>query len=161
MSLSVDIRNGAGRRARAPIVREVVRRLGRAMEAAGVADAELALSFTDDVEIRALNAAYTGEDHATDVLSFSQREGEAMPGGDNVLGDVIISVEYAAQQAKTAGRALVDELAHLAVHGLAHLLGYDHGTPAEEAVMFGYEARLRAVAEGRGAIGRVRRPTKR
>lgn len=161
MSVSVDIRNGAGRRARGPIVREVVRRLGRAMAAAGVADAELALSFTDDVEIRALNAAYAGEDHATDVLSFSQREGETMPGGEDVLGDVIISVEYAARQAKAGGRALVDELAHLAVHGLAHLLGYDHATPAEEKVMFGYEARLRAVAEGRGPVARVRRPPRR
>jgi probable rRNA maturation factor len=156
--VSVDVRNGAGRRARAEVVREVARRLGRAMEAAGVGRAEVALSFTDDVEIRALNAAYAGEDHATDVLSFSQAEGAPMPGGADVLGDIVISVEYAARQAKEGGRALVDELAHLAVHGLAHLLGFDHATPEEERVMFGYEARLRAVAEKRGAIARVRRP---
>jgi probable rRNA maturation factor len=153
--LSVEAR-GRAARLRGAVRREVARRLGRAMQAAGQRGAELALSFTDDDELRELNRVYAGEDHATDVLSFSQREGGGDPKGP--LGDVIISVETARRQAVAGRRRLTDELFHLAVHGLCHLLGYDHATPAEERVMFGYEARLRAAALGRGAVGRVPAP---
>jgi probable rRNA maturation factor len=117
------------------------------MEAAGVADAELALSLTGDAELRRLNREYAGEDHATDVLSFSQCEGGGDP--DGPLGDVIISVPTARRQARASGGSLLDELFHLSVHGLCHLLGYDHATKREERVMFAYEARLRASASGR------------
>jgi probable rRNA maturation factor len=137
--------------------RELERRVARAMRAAG-ADGDVALSLTDDAELRALNRDYAGEDHATDVLSFSQRERAGARASSGPLGDVIISVETARRQARDGGRALVDELAHLAVHGLAHLLGFDHATPAEERVMFGFERRLRAQAERRGPVARVRRP---
>ena len=75
-----------------------------------------------------------------------------------MLGDIVISVETAARQALAGGRSLTDELAHLAVHGLAHLIGFDHASPKEERVMFGYEAKLRAIAVRRGPIVRVRRP---
>jgi probable rRNA maturation factor len=136
--------------------RELERRVARAMRAAG-ADGDVALSLADDAELRALNRDYAGEDHATDVLSFSQREGVGAR-ARGPLGDVIVSVETARRQAREGGRALIDELAHLAVHGLAHLLGFDHATPAEERVMFGYERRLRAQAERRGPVARVRRP---
>jgi probable rRNA maturation factor len=125
------------------------------MQAAG-ARGEVALSLSDDAELRKLNLEYAGEDHATDVLSFSQTEG-AGPRSP-MLGDIIISVPYARRQAKGA---LVDELVHLAVHGLAHLLGFDHRTPAEERVMFGYEARLREAARARGQVKRVRNPLRR
>ncbi len=122
------------------------------MRAAGVADCEVALSLVDDREMLKLNRQWAGEDHATDVLSFSQREGGG--GTDtHLLGDIVISIETAARQA--GRRALLDELAHLAVHGLAHLLGFDHATKAEERVMFTYEEKLRAQAERRGAVARV------
>jgi probable rRNA maturation factor len=147
--LTVDVRGRARRRVRPPVVRELTRQLERAMRAAG-ADGEVALSLTDDDELLALNRTYADEDHATDVLSFEQ----ARP----LLGDIVISVETAARQATEGGRTLTAELVHLAVHGLAHLLGYDHATPREEKVMFGYEAKLRAQAAGRSAITRVRRP---
>jgi len=127
------------------------------MTAAGLDGAEVALSLTRDAELLALNREYAGEDHATDVLSFSQREGEGARGGP--LGDIVISVDTAARQARAGGRPLLDELLHLAVHGLAHLQGYDHATPADERVMFGYEAKLRAQAIGRAAVQRVRRPS--
>ena len=136
-------------------MRELRRRLARAMQAAGVRDA-VSLSLTGDREVRALNRDYAGEDHATDVLSFSQREGDGADFGP--LGDIVISVATARRQARAGKRALVDELAHLAVHGLAHLCGYDHATKAEERVMFGWEAKLRAQAEGRGSVRRVPRP---
>jgi probable rRNA maturation factor len=114
------------------------------MDAANIGDAELALSLTNDIELRRLNREYADEDHATDVLSFSQREGGGDPRGP--LGDVIISVPTARRQARAAERPLLDELFHLAVHGLCHLLGYDHATKKQERVMFGYEAKLRAKA---------------
>jgi probable rRNA maturation factor len=110
---------------------------------------ELALSLSDDAELLALNRRYAGEDHATDVLSFSQREGQGAAGKAGPLGDIIISVETAARQAESGGRTLLAELFHLSVHGLAHLIGYDHATAAEEKVMFGWEARLRARVSGR------------
>ena len=159
------------RRVSPAVRREVVRQLERAMRAAGAA-AQVSLVFTDDEEIHALNKTFAGEDHATDVLSFGV-EGPALDGAAAVaprtrhrrgtrpsalLGDIVISIDTAARQAKGGKRPLTDELVHLAVHGLAHLLGYDHATPVEEKVMFGFEARLRAQARGRAAVERVRRP---
>jgi probable rRNA maturation factor len=118
----------------------------RAMRAAGARGA-VALSLTSSTELLALNRTFAGEDHETDVLSFQQ----APP----LLGDIVIAVDIAARQAKST---LLDELLHLAVHGLAHLLGYDHATAREEAIMFGFEASLRAQSIGRGPVRRVRRP---
>jgi probable rRNA maturation factor len=158
--LTCSVRLPSGRRVRPEVRRELERRLERAMRAAGVGDSEVSLSLVDDREILRLNRDYAGEDHATDVLSFSQLEGRTPP-AHHLLGDIIISVDTAARQARAAGRSLIDELAHLAVHGLAHLLGYDHATSDEERVMFGYETRLRAQAEARGDIKRVRRPAQR
>jgi probable rRNA maturation factor len=116
------------------------------MQAAG-ADGEVSLSLTDDAEIHALNKQFAGEDHATDVLSFEQ--------DPPLYGDIVISVPYARRQAKGA---LVDELFHLAVHGLAHLCGYDHASKRDERVMFGWETKLRQAARASGAVRRVRRP---
>ncbi len=132
----IDIRHGA--RVPPSTARTLRARVGRAMRAAGVADRALTLSLTDDAELRALNRAYAGEDHATDVLSFEQTA--------PLLGDVVISVETAARQARAAKHSLLAELFHLAVHGVVHLMGYDHATKAEERVMFAYEAKLRARA---------------
>ena len=134
--LSIDIRNGA--RVSPSTVRTLRTRVGRAMRAAGVAGRAMTVSLTNDRELRQLNKKYANEDHATDVLSFAQEA--------PLLGDVIISVETAARQAKAAKHSLVAELFHLAVHGMVHLMGYDHATKAEKRVMFGYEAKLRGKA---------------
>ena len=131
------------------------RRLQRALLAAGWGDAQVCLTLSDDDELHSLNRQYAQEDHATDVLSFAQLEGKAPgpppKGVPLLLGDIVISVPIAERQAKTQGHALDAELLHLAVHGLCHLLGYDHATPAEERVMFGYEALLRTEATARRA----------
>jgi probable rRNA maturation factor len=147
-------RRGRGARLAEGSCRLLHARLGRALLAAGLDGVELSLTLSDDDELRALNAEYAGEDHATDVLSFEQG-GIAPPGGRRALGDVIISVEYAARQAQ---RGLAAELFHLAVHGLVHLCGYDHSDAAEERVMFGYEAALRGAALARGPVRRVSAP---
>jgi probable rRNA maturation factor len=129
--------------------RFLLRQLTRALAAAG-ARGEVSLSLTGDTEIRALNRGYAREDHATDVLSFEQKA--------PLLGDIIISVPTARRQARAGRRSLAAELVHLAVHGLAHLLGFDHATPDEERVMFGYEARLREAARATGPVRRIPRP---
>ena len=150
--LSLIVRGRA--RAQVPVAmrRALRRQLERAMAAAEVAHTQVCLSLSDDDELHELNRQYAGEDHATDVLSFSQREARGadsapIPAGfPEPLGDIIISVEYATRQAAAHGHDLLAELLHLSVHGLCHLLGYDHATPDEERVMFGYEATLRAHA---------------
>lgn len=104
--------------------------------------AELSVVITGDAAIRELNRTYRDTDAATDVLSFSQAEGEAfaVPDGETPhLGDVIISLETARQQAEEHGLALQDEMAHLLVHGILHLLGYDHEDPDDERVMRAHE----------------------
>ncbi len=123
--------------------------LGRAMAAAGQAGCVIDVTLVDDPTMHALNLRYADEDHATDVLSFSQREGAPIVGDRQLLGDIVIAVPTARRQAKAGKRLLVDELIHLAVHGFCHLLGYDHRTAEEEQIMFGYEAELRKSAATR------------
>lgn len=126
-----------------------------ALEHEGVGDCQLSVAVTDDAQVRALNREYADDDHATDVLSFSQEEGEefvAPPGGPPRLGDVIISFETAERQAKGAGRDVEAELAHLLAHGIMHLLGYDHAEPGEEHEM---RARERAVLALAGIVERA------
>jgi probable rRNA maturation factor len=104
--------------------------------------AELSVLLTDDPAVRTLNRDFRGVDAPTDVLSFSQSEGDAfaLPDGETPhLGDVIVSVDTARRQADEFGVALQDELAHLVVHGILHLRGYDHNDPDEEAIMRAHE----------------------
>jgi probable rRNA maturation factor len=117
-----------------------------ALEAEGVPTAELGILITDDATIHDLNRRYADEDKATDVLSFSLREGEEFVSPDDIvrLGEVIISLDTAKRQAEEAGRALEAEVAHLLVHGILHLLGYDHAEPDEERAMQARERELLA-----------------
>ena len=118
---------------------ELERVAERALEAEGVAKpAELSVMLADDATVRELNHRYRDTDATTDVLSFSQAEGDdfAQPEGTAPhLGDVIISVDTARRQAAEFGVPLQDEVAHLLVHGVLHLLGYNHEAPDEERVM--------------------------
>jgi probable rRNA maturation factor len=82
--------------------------------------------------MRALNRQYRGTNRTTDVLSFSMREGPFADVRPELLGDIIISVPVAEKQAHAAGHSLTREIELLLVHGLLHLLGYDHErSPAE------------------------------
>jgi probable rRNA maturation factor len=105
--------------------------------AEGISAAELGVLVTDDEAIRRLNAEYAEEDASTDVLAFSLREGEEFVSPDEVarLGEVIISYPTASRQAAEGGRLVDGEMAHLLVHGILHLLGYDHTETEEERVM--------------------------
>ena len=105
---------------------------------------QLSLLLTGDEQVRKLNRDFAGEDHATDVLSFSLREGEAFVSGDATdrLGEVIVSFETAERQAEEAAHHVEDEVAHLLVHGVLHLLGYDHAEPDDETKMRTHERRV-------------------
>ncbi len=96
-------------------------------------DAELSVLFVGDRAMRSLNRKYRGKDKTTDVLSFSYREGRFPYIQKNLLGDIVISVPKADRQAKTEGHTLQKEINRLLVHGLTHLLGYDHEAGAREA----------------------------
>jgi len=127
---------------------EVGRMVRAAARAAEREDFEVSLTLTVDAAIHALNRAYRRKDKPTDVLAFAQREGpHAHPG---LLGDIVISVDTARRQAR---RGLYAELAHLAAHGLCHLLGYDHRDDAEERTM---NARMAALRREGGRRGRIR-----
>ena len=159
--MELTLRGGSGRKVSPTLQRRLLRAARRALEAMRVERCEVGITLVRDAEMRALNRRWAGEDHATDVLSFSQREGlaPAGPAGGAVpLGDVVISVDTAARQALAADHSLLDELVHLTVHGLAHLCGLDHRTPAEERRMFGWEARVRRAVIAAGPVRRVRRP---
>jgi len=99
---------------------------GRILNDWGRSDAELSLLITDDEEIWSLNRLYRSVDRPTDVLSFSQLEGEGPPTTPELLGDVVISWETAERQAAELGHTLLEELRRLLIHGVLHLLGYDH-----------------------------------
>lgn len=119
--------------------------------AAGVSpDTEWSLTFVDDEAIRTFNREYRGYDRPTDVLSFSQLEGdEAFPHFEEhpILGDVVVALPTARRQAAERGHAFEDELSLLITHGLLHLLGEDHDEPARKARMW---ARQEAILEGLG-----------
>ena len=106
------------------------------------APAELSVVLSDDATVQQLNLQYRDVDAPTDVLSFSQAEGEAfaVPDGETPhLGDVIISIDTARAQAVEYGLPLQDEVAHLLVHGILHLLGYDHIDDDDELLMRAHE----------------------
>ncbi len=100
-----------------------------------LAHAELSVLLTNDAQIHALNRKHREKDKPTDVLSFPLDEGGGADGavsGTRVLGDVVISLDTAARQARARKRELLPEVRFLLAHGLLHLLGYDHGDPAEK-----------------------------
>lgn len=140
MSVEVVARSRA-RGVRAATVRADARRV---LAALGEARAELTVSLVDDTEIHHLNRDYRGKDRPTDVLAFAMREGRRAPGDDTVLGDVVISLDTAARQARERGVPTADEVRTLLIHGVLHLLGYDHERSAAEARrMQAMERRLR------------------
>lgn len=121
-----------------------------ALRAEGLDAAYLGLFITNDEEVHALNLAYRGVDAPTDVLSFAAQEeqDEAIIAPivnappqlqallDESLGDIMIAYPYAERQAAHFGNSTANELLLLTVHGVLHLLGYDHATPADEAAMW-------------------------
>ena len=122
-------------------VLEVIRRT-LAQESLPVERIELGLVIGDDAQLHELNRQYRGIDAPTDVLSFAMTEGEGnrpfvLPAGVPLhLGDVIVSYPRAIDQAQAAGHSVEEELDLLVVHGVLHLLGYDHDTDERKQAMW-------------------------
>ncbi|MEZ4359636.1 MAG: rRNA maturation RNase YbeY [Kofleriaceae bacterium] len=153
LALTVDAEVRALAPWRAELRRQVTRMIVAAARTEGRAALEVSLRLTNDAVIRELNRDFRAKDRPTDVLAFAQREGPPTGAGQELLGDVVISLETARGQAKrkTAAGLLV-EVRFLAAHGLCHLLGYDHRDDDEEQVMNARMAALLEQAQGRGVI---------
>ncbi|ABA88482.2 protein of unknown function UPF0054 [Syntrophotalea carbinolica DSM 2380] len=95
-------------------------------------DAELSLLIVDDIEIQQINRDYLQRDKPTNVISFAMQEGEDVGLHPGLLGDVIISADTAARDAREADLPFESELYFLLLHGVLHLLGYDHERGTEE-----------------------------
>ena len=128
--------------------------------------------LTDDAAIRRLNRDYRQSDRPTNVLSFAQRDGAAWPAAESgpvLLGDVVVARQTVSAEAAAGGRRFGDHLSRVVVHGVLHLLGYDHQTDADAAAMDAIETTaLRRLgigptdqdaaprADGRRRVGRGR-----
>lgn len=135
----VDVQNEAGYPVDADRLRQAAQAVLSAHDVAP--DSALTVVITSDDDVAALNRQYRGIDAPTDVLSFPadvppvDEEGAAP-----YLGDLVIAFPYASAQAEREGHGLMDSLSLLVVHGTLHLLGYDHGDPAEKAEMWAAQA---------------------
>ena len=121
--------------------------LRRALAAAGAlvpSDGELAVVLTDDAAIRALNRDWRGKDAATNVLSFPAKEARPDRRAPRLLGDIVIAYETVAREAAAEGKPFMHHLAHLAVHGFLHLVGYDHEDNEDADAMEGLEIAILA-----------------
>lgn len=108
---------------------------------------EIGIALADDERVRVLNRDYRGKDRPTNVLSFALTEGEEIPvpeGGPVMLGDLVLARETVLREAAEQGKAPRDHAAHLIVHGVLHLLGYDHLTDADALLMERTEAAVLA-----------------
>lgn len=109
-------------------------------------DVNLSVVLTDNRRLQKLNRDYLGVDAPTDVLSFPASESDGSEidpeTGERYIGDILISVPYAAKGAKQAGNSLEAELQLLVVHGVLHLLGHDHAKPKEKAKMWQAQAQI-------------------
>jgi probable rRNA maturation factor len=132
--LSLEIRIQSRRWRELADLRE---RIGQAVQAAlsvspvkPLEGAELSLLLTDDKRIRVINRDWRGFDKATNVLSFPAAPPERIAGSP-VLGDIVLAFETVLREAEAENKVVADHLSHLVIHGLLHLLGEDHETPAE------------------------------
>ena len=133
----------AGKKIRVRRLKETARRI---LELLRQDHAELSLALVDNREMQKLNARYRDKNEPTDVLAFPA--GKALLPGMQVLGDVVISVEKAEEQARKRRKTLGQEIRTLLIHGILHLLGYDHERSRREArVMRGMEKKVSRALE--------------
>ena len=145
--MSIEIANESGTEVDTDAVLAIAR---HALDEMGVNPlAELSVLLVDVAYMTELNHRWMGGDGPTDVLAFPMEEGsvdhgpsEVVGGEPALLGDVVLCPEVAAKQAREASHSAADELHLLTVHGVLHLLGYDHAEPDEEREMFALQARL-------------------
>ena len=103
------------------------------LDALDCPEGELSILLLDDPQIAVLNKTYLKREGPTNVIAFPMREGEFGEVTPNLLGDVVISLETAAKESKTAGIPMEERLLELTIHGILHLFGYDHEKSEKEA----------------------------
>ena len=108
---------------------------GAAFALTNAVEGDVSLVVCDDPFITSLNERYTKQSGPTDVLAFPLREGKALVNQDSAVGDIVISIDTAERQAVELGTGLEQEVIVLFVHGLLHLLGYDHQDGAQKKAM--------------------------
>jgi probable rRNA maturation factor len=126
---------------------EILRRIRAMVRLLQLNKSDISFLLTDDARIHQLNKVYRGKDRPTDVLAFAMREGEFAALAGPALGDVIVSVPTARRQAVARRATVLDEVTMLLAHGLLHLLGWDHETPAKDRRMRAETERLCGVAD--------------
>lgn len=147
---NIDLQIDPEFRARVPLQR-IVQVVEATLRHGGVSHGEVTLVVAGDDLLQQLNHTYREIDAPTDVLSFPAHDDTedqppfvSAPEALNYLGDVVISFPTAERQAGAAGHSVADELCLLAVHGVLHLLGYDHTSAEEEADMWARQAQILA-----------------
>lgn len=129
----VLVANLKGKKIRIKPIKEIVRRI---LKKEGMDNVEVSLLLTDDGFIQELNRTWRGVDSPTDVLAFPFREKqEARRDEEFCLGEIVISTDTAGRQAKELGHTLEKELEILLIHGMLHLLGYDHKDKRDRSKM--------------------------
>ncbi|MBT3792487.1 MAG: rRNA maturation RNase YbeY [Rhodospirillales bacterium] len=128
VEIDVAINAGAWTDADADICAEVIRAARAALKTCEIANGELSIVLVDDAFIQTLNRDYRSLDAPTNVLAFENGDdSEQTPeGAPRLLGDVVVAFETTAREAQDGGLSFGDHLSHLVVHGVLHLLGYDH-----------------------------------
>ncbi len=123
-----------------PVAKDLIEKAGAAALEQKSRGGELTVVLTNDQQLQELNREYLGIDAPTDVLSFPSSEIDPETRA-SYLGDVLISIQRAEAQAKTAGHPLEAEVQLLVVHGVLHLLGYDHRRAADKTRMWSAQAK--------------------
>jgi probable rRNA maturation factor len=128
------------------------KRIGKILRDLGYPEAELSLLFTDDEGITELNRRYLKRDNPTNVLAFPMTDAEQPEFATSMLGDIVISLDAALRDAQACGESLERTVDRLLVHGLLHLLGYEHeGSRQEARRMEKEEKRLLAMIASPGS----------
>ena len=141
LHLRVFVQNNAGRKG-VPLTRSFERWARSALVGRRKGWIELNIVLFDQAAARDMNRQYRGQNHATNVLSFPY---EPLPGEKTgLLGDLVMCPPVIVREAKSQGKPLRHHYAHLTIHGLLHLLGYDHENPADAAGMERLEIRILA-----------------
>ncbi|HEY5641344.1 MAG TPA: rRNA maturation RNase YbeY [Woeseiaceae bacterium] len=156
--IDVDVARDA---ASVPPVTDIESWVARAVAGAGralAAGTEVSVRIVGEEESRLLNREYRGKDRATNVLSFPAGPVEGLPAGEpRVLGDLVVCAAVVDGEACAAGRPAAEHWAHIVVHGMLHLLGFDHETDSDAEVMEALETRIltgHGIPDPYGAEGR-------
>ena len=137
MSITLLIQDTEWRRLRSLGARLKRAAIEALVQGGGETNAALTILLTSDRHLRALNLSFRGKDQSTNVLSFP-----SPMGANGYLGDIAIAYGVTAKEAKSAGKSLIDHATHLAVHGVLHLLGFDHGTARQAKIMEPFETKI-------------------